>query len=177
LLFGNDLKIGESKYDITNICPAKETLKMNIEKEYASLFLLNEAEEILKTDDIQPQEKLCRFICAQLRMIDEYPEAAQWIYSALFGLTKSENAGVDENRAVYFSLFKQIFDDGIRAGVFREMDGLPVSHIICSFCTLWGKSETVRSACKGSRENYGNFIMDILTYGIVKESAAIQSAE
>jgi hypothetical protein len=141
---------------------------MNVGKKRVISCLLDEMKEIADRKDIQPHEKLRHLIRAQVKLLDDYPEAARDLYYEFYGLTKSEITGANENTIGFFNSCKQIIDEGVRAGVFRELDGWLTSRIVCDFFVFWGKSETIRNACKGSLENYENYIMDILTYGISK---------
>jgi AcrR family transcriptional regulator len=145
----------------------KELLFLIIEEAHALLF--EKIAEIEKMD-IPPEEKLRGVIHIQLHILNQYKDTARALVPAVEALGVSEE---DKNRMheIFFNYsdrFGKILDDGIKSGVFREINTTLVMELLWICCAHWGMSSGLQQTCCDSIEIFEGGLTDLVFTGLIK---------
>jgi AcrR family transcriptional regulator len=145
----------------------KELLFLIIEEGHSLLF---EKIDKIEKMDIPPEEKLRAVIHIQLHILNEYRDAARALVPAVeaLGFSEEDKARMHEIFFKYSDSFKKIFDEGIQAGVFRDIDRELVMELLWICCAHWGMSAILQKTCCDSIEVFEERLADIIFAGIIK---------
>ncbi|HOC92288.1 MAG TPA: TetR/AcrR family transcriptional regulator [bacterium] len=141
----------------------KEMLFLVAEEGHA--MILAEIDEIAK-QDLSPLEKWRGAISVQLRLMDRYKETATAVLPQILGMSEHENSRLVQMNEKYIEKFSTIYEEGVAAGVFRQVDSMLLNVLVCNFCVLWGNSPEMREYC-GSVDKFEDFLMDVIFKGII----------
>jgi len=129
-------------------------------------FILEQVEELVGKN-LPADQKLKGAIHIQLQVLDEYSEAANAILPEVLGLEDEYKSKLDEIGQRYINCFGGIYEEGVRTGVFREMDAFIVSELLCNLCIIWGKSPFIKHRLNDSVAAYEELLFDVISKGIM----------
>ncbi len=147
----------------------REILKLLIEEGHNQVF--TEVEELVK-QDLSPEEKFYGAVNIQIRMLDKYRDAARALIPEVTDMESEDREWFENLKMTFITRYAQLYEDGVRAGVFRDLDSNVVCEVVCEVAALWGKSDSIKKSCNDSVELFEQSIRTIFLKGLLKKSEA-----
>lgn len=142
----------------------KDLLFLVIEEGHLRL-LENIKHLVEEMEDMPPEEKMSQGIRIQVNFFNYFLDAAKVLMPEVERMQGEDRERVEQLKSAYLGVFRQIYEEGVEKGVFREMDPLVASEVICNATTLWGRSDTIRERCS-TVEEYEKFLVGLFMKGI-----------
>lgn len=130
-------------------------------------YVLTKVDEVIEKE-LEPEQTWKEAIGILFSSLDEFDDAARALMPELIGLEITEFNKMEETALRFISRFSKIYDSGVKAGVFRDIDSSIICEMILDSCMLWTKSNSIVERCDGDINKFKDMIFDVTFNGIRK---------